>query len=98
MCAGAFADRVCRNYGFGAKIESYFEQSASPDLFDTKIPYGCDWEVWGMSLCLFIARDAYQLFSIGPPARLQGLHQRGNPTVIVVEGYFLRAVELNPFL
>ena len=51
-----------------------------------------------MSLCLFIARDAYQLFSIGPPARLQGLHQRGNPTVIVVEGYFLRAPELNPFL
>ena len=41
-----------------------------------------------MSLCLFIARNTHQLFSIGPPARLQGLHQRGNPTVIVVEGYF----------
>ena len=51
-----------------------------------------------MSLCLFIARDAYQLFSIGPPARLQGLHQRGSPTVIVVEEYFLKAFQLNLFL
>ena len=60
---------------------------------------GANWEVWGMSLCLFIARDAYQLFQhwvrlLDSKACIREETQQ----VIVVEGYFLRAVELNPFL
>jgi hypothetical protein len=52
----------------------------------------------GMSLCLFIARNTHQLFSIGPPARLRDLHERGIPTATVVEEYFLSAFQSNSFL
>jgi hypothetical protein len=51
-----------------------------------------------MSLCLFIARNTHQLFSIGPPARLRDLPEKGNPSAAVVNDYFLRAFQPNSFL